>query len=97
MLTIQWQSPRNGDGAPVTYVVTVSPGSTEVNTTVTSASLSAVPYNVINTINIVATNCIGSSSVVMETIRISTLRYIHSNVIIIDSESKTVHLQIYTK
>jgi len=73
MLTIQWQSPRNGDGAPVTYVVTVSPGSTEVNTTVTSASLSGVPYNVINTINIVATNCIGSSSVVMETIRISTL------------------------
>ena len=73
MLTVQWQSPRNGDGAPVTYVVTVHPGSTEVNTTVTSASLSTVPYNVINTINIVATNCIGSSSVVMETIRISTL------------------------
>jgi len=49
MLTVQWQSSGNGDGAPVTYVVTASPGSTEVNTTVTSASLSGVPYNVINT------------------------------------------------
>ena len=89
MLTVQWQSPRNGNEAPVTYVVTVSPGSTEVNTTVTSASLSVVPYNVINTINIVATNCIGSSSVVMETIRISMLYdYIHSNFIIIDSGVK---------
>ena len=51
--------------------------------------VSGIPYNVINTINIVATDCIGSSSVVMETIRISTLYdYIHSNFIIIDSGVK---------
>jgi len=44
-------------GAPVNYTITVSPGPTEVTTSSTSAPLSAVPYNVINTISIVATNC----------------------------------------
>ena len=71
MITVQWQSPQNDGGAPVNYTITVSPGSTQVTTTETSASLSGIPYNVINTINIVATNCNGSSSAVMETIRIS--------------------------
>jgi len=73
MLTLQWQSPQDGGGAPVSYTITVSPGSTEVTTPSTSASLPAVPYNVINTISIVATNCNGSSSAVMETIRIGGL------------------------
>jgi len=73
MLTLQWQSPQDGGGAPVNYTITVSPGSTEVTTLSTSASLSAVPYNVINTLSIVATNCNGSSSAVMETIRIGGL------------------------
>ena len=56
MLTAQWQSPQDDGGAPVNYTITITPGPTEVTTT-TSAPLSAVPYNVINTISIVATNC----------------------------------------
>ena len=74
MLSVQWQSPQDDGGAPVSYTLTVSPGSTQVTTTATSArdaSLSAVPYNVNNTVSIVATNCSGSSSAAMETIRIS--------------------------
>ena len=74
MLTLQWQSPQDSGGAPVNYTITVSPGSTEVTTTVTSVPLSAVLYNFINTIRIVATNCNGSSSDVMETIRIGRLQ-----------------------
>jgi len=73
MLTVQWQSPQDGGGAPVNYTITVSPGFTEVTTPSTSASLSAVPYNLIHTISIVATNCNGSSSAVMETIKIGGL------------------------
>ena len=75
MLTVHWQSPQDGGGAPVNYTITVSPVPTEVTTSSTSAPLSAVPYNVISTITIVATNCNGSSSAVMETIRIGRLQY----------------------
>ena len=78
MLTVQWQSPQDGGGSPVSYTITVSPGSTQVTTTETSASLSAVPYNVVNTVGIVATNCNGSSSAVMETIRIGMLHCFYS-------------------
>jgi len=70
MLRVQWQTPQDSGGAPVSYIVTVSPGATQVTTTATNTSLSGVPYNVMNTISIVATNCNGSSSAVMETIRI---------------------------
>ena len=74
MLTVHWQYSQDGGGAPVNYTITVSPGSTEVTTSSTSAPLPAVPYNVINTISIAATNCNGSSSAVMETIRIGGLQ-----------------------
>ena len=73
MLRVQWQSPQDGGRAPVNYTITVSPGSTQVTTTATNTSLSAIPYNVNHTISIVATNCNGSSSAVMETIRIGKL------------------------
>jgi len=70
MLTVQWQSPQDDGGAPVSsYNVTLSPGSTEV-TTGTSFSLSAISYNVAHIVSVVATNCNGSSNAVMETIRI---------------------------
>jgi len=72
-LAVQWQSPQDDGGAPVNYTITVSPGSTQVTTAVTGASLPAIPYNMMNTISIVATNCNGSSSVVVETIRIGRL------------------------
>jgi len=44
-LTVQWQSPQDDGGAPVNYTITVSPGSTEVTTSSTSAPLSAMPYD----------------------------------------------------
>jgi len=73
MLRVQWQTPQDSGGAPVSYTVTISPGATQVTTTATNTSLSGIPYNVMNTISIVATNCNGSSSAVMETIRIGKL------------------------
>jgi len=107
MLTAQWQPPQDGGGAPFNYTITVSPGSTEVTTPSTSASLSAVPYNVINTISIVATNCNGSSSAVMETIRIGRLQcslhvkymtqYIHTFGDVIYSTSKPNGYLVYSE
>jgi len=67
MLTVQWQSPQDGGGAPVNYTITVSPGLVTFTTTATSAMVT-IPYNVMHTVSIVATNCNGSSSVVMETV-----------------------------
>ena len=67
MLTVQWQSSQDGGGAPVNYTITVSPGLVTFTTTATSATVT-IPYNVMHTVSIVATNCNGSSSVVMETI-----------------------------
>ena len=56
-LTVQWQSPQDSGGAPVSYTFTASPGATQVTTTATNTSLSGIPYNVMNSISIVATNC----------------------------------------
>jgi len=70
MLRVQLLSPQDSGGAPASYFVTISPGATQVTTTATNTSLSGIPYNVMNTISIVATNCNGSSSAVMKTIRI---------------------------
>ena len=67
MLTVQWQSSQDGGGAPVNYTITVSPGLVTFTTTATSATVT-IPYNVMHTVSIVATNCNGSSSVVMETV-----------------------------
>ena len=68
-LTVQWQPPQYDGGAPVNYTITVSPGLSPVTTSGTSVPVT-VPYNVIHTVSIVATNCNGSSSAAMETIRI---------------------------
>ena len=65
--TVQWQSPLDNGGAPVNYTITVSPGLSPVTTSGTSVPVT-VPYNVIHTVSIVATNCIGNSSAVMKTL-----------------------------
>ena len=66
-LTVQWQPPQYDGGAPVNYTITVSPGLSPVTTSGTSVPVT-VPYNVIHTVSIVATNCNGNSSAAMETI-----------------------------
>ena len=66
-LTVQWQPPQYDAGAPINYTITVSPGLSPVTTSGTSVPVT-VPYNVIHTVNIVATNCNGSSSAAMVTI-----------------------------
>ena len=68
-LTVQWQPPQYDGGAPVSYSITVSPGVSTVLTSGTSVPVT-VPYNVMHTVSIVATNCNGSSSAAMMTIRI---------------------------
>ena len=71
-LTVQWQPPQYDGGAPINYTITVSPGLSPVTTSGTSVPVT-VPYNVIHTVSIVATNCNGSSSAAMVTIRIGML------------------------
>ena len=60
-------APQYDGGAPVSYTITVSPGINPVTTSGTSVPVT-VPYNVIHTVSIVATNCIGSSSAAVVTI-----------------------------
>ena len=57
-------APQYDGGAPVNYTITVSPGLSPVTTSGTSVPVT-VPYNVIHTVSIVATNCNGSSSAAM--------------------------------
>ena len=66
-LTVQWQPPQYDGGAPVNYTITVSPGISTILTSGTSVPIT-VPYNVIHTVSIVATNCNGSSSATIVTI-----------------------------
>ena len=66
-LTVQWQPPQYDGGAPVNYTITVSPGLSPVTTSGTSVPVT-VPYNIVHTVSIVATNCNGSSSAAMVTI-----------------------------
>ena len=68
-LTVQWQPPQYDGGAPVNYTITVSPGLSPVTTSGTSVPVT-VPYDVTHAVSIVATNCNGSSSATMVTIRI---------------------------
>ena len=69
-LTVQWQPPQLYDGgAPVNYTITVSPGFSPVTISGTSVPVT-VPYNVMHTVSIVATNCNGNSSATMATVRI---------------------------
>ena len=72
-LSVQWQSPVYDGGAPVdNYTITVTPGGSS-DTIPGTSTLLTLSYNVMHTVNIVATNCNGSSNVVMETIRIGKL------------------------
>ena len=64
-LTVQWQLPQYDGGGPVNYTITVSPGLSPVTISGTSVPVT-VPYNVLHTVSIVATNCNGSSSATME-------------------------------
>ena len=66
-LSIHWHPPQYDGGALVNYTITVSPDLSPVTTSGTSVPVT-VPYNVIHTVSIVATNCNGSSSATMETI-----------------------------
>ena len=67
-LTLVWQPPQNNGGAAVdSYTITVSPGYVPLTTSVTSAVFT-LPYNVIHTVSIEATNICGSSNATMETI-----------------------------
>ena len=66
-LTVQWQTPQYDGGAPFNYTITVSPGLSPVTTSGTSVPVT-VPYNVMHTVSIVATNCNGTSSATMVTI-----------------------------
>ena len=77
MLTVMWQTPQDNGGAPVVnYTITVSPGLVPLTTSVTNAMVT-VPYNMMGSVSIVATNCIGSSSAVMGTIQaIGMARYL---------------------
>ena len=73
MLTVQWQPPVYDGGAPVdNYTITVTPGGSSDTIPGTSA-MYTLSYSVMHTVSIVATNCNGSSSAVMETIRIGKL------------------------
>ena len=67
IITVQWQPPQYDGGAPVNYTITVSPGVTTVLSSGTSVPVT-VPYNVIQTVSIVATNCNGNSSAAIVTI-----------------------------
>ena len=69
-LTVQWEPPQYDGGAPVTYTIAISPSVGTFTTSGTRIMIAGVPYNVIHTVSIVATNCNGSSSAAMETIRI---------------------------
>ena len=71
-LTVQWQPPLYHGGGEVNYAITGIPGLNPVTTSRTNVTVT-VPYNVRHTVSIVATNCNGSSSAAMWTIRIGML------------------------
>ena len=73
-LTIQWQPPQYDGGAPVNYTIIISPGFSPLTTSATSVPV-ILPYNVFHTVSIVATNCNGSSSAAVETIKIGMLQF----------------------
>ena len=71
-LVLSWHPPDYGGGALVNFTITVSPALGSFTTSRTSVEVT-VPYNVMHTVSIVATNCNGSSSAALETIRIGTI------------------------
>ena len=74
-LTVQWEPPQYDGGVQVNYTLTVSPGLSPltINSTSFTVTLPDVPSN----ITVLATNCIGSSSVAVTTIMISMLSTLH--------------------
>lgn len=74
-LTVQWSSQCDG-GAPVNYSIAVSPGLNAFTTSGATVPVT-VSYNEEHTVSIVASNCIGSSSAAVETIRIGISLYIN--------------------
>ena len=68
-LTVQWQPPQYDGGNSVSYTITVGPGVGTFTTSGTNVTVT-VPYNVMHTVSIVATNCNGNSSATMATVRI---------------------------
>jgi len=67
VLVLQWQSLQYNNAAPVNYTITVTPNVMPITTSGINATVT-LSYNVLHTVTIVATNCNGSSSAVMETI-----------------------------
>ena len=63
IVTIEWNPPVNSSGADIdNYTVSVSPSTQLSATVVTSTNVTVTAeYNVNYTLNIVATNCAGSS------------------------------------
>ena len=72
-LRVQWQPPQYDGGAPVNYTIIVGPSLSPLTTSATNVPV-ILPYNVTHTVSIVATNCNGSSSAAMLTIRIGVLK-----------------------
>lgn len=68
-LVLSWHPPLYGAGALVNYTITVSPALGSFTTSVEVT----VPYNVMHTVSIVASNCNGSSSPALESIRIGMI------------------------
>ena len=74
-LTVRWEPPQYDGGVQVNYTLTVSPDLSPglspltINSTSFTVTLPDVPSN----ITVLATNCIGSSSVAVTTIMISML------------------------
>jgi len=64
---LQWQPPQYDGGAAVNYTITVTPNAISLTTSGTSTVVT-LSYSLLHTVTIVATNCNGSSSAVMETI-----------------------------
>ena len=87
-LTVQWQPPKYDGGTPVNYTITVSPSLKFLTTSATSVPV-ILPYNVLYTVSIVATNCNGSSSAAVETIKIGMLQFTLGASLILYSTSLT--------
>ena len=92
-LTVQWQPPQYDGGGQVNYTITVSPGFSPVTTSGTSVPVT-VPYNVGHTISIVATNCNGSSSAAMETIRIGMLSSLSHCLVVRLTQKQTDYMYV---
>ena len=72
ILTVHWDPPEYDGETPVNYTITISPGFSQNSTSGTSVTV-PLSYNVIHTVSVLATNCIGNSNTSMETITLGIL------------------------